>query len=86
MQDVPMHSPPTRQPFAQWIKFVDFPAFTPDAWWVAVDNGVPVGASSLWPSHKEPTLASTGLTGVRRLLQTTRFGDCTQTQNAALGV
>jgi GNAT superfamily N-acetyltransferase len=65
-QDVPMHSPPTRPPFDHWIKFVDFPEFTPDAWWVAVDNGVPVGMSSLWPREKEPALASTGLTGVRR--------------------
>jgi GNAT superfamily N-acetyltransferase len=66
-QDVPLPEPPTREPFAEYKKFVDSPNFLPEGYFVAVaGDDAYVGTSALWCSTADPTKMYTGLTGVTR--------------------
>lgn len=66
LKDLPAPDPIKPMPFEQYKKRVTSPAFYPEAYAVAVDNGRYVGCSALWLSEANPQKLYTGLTGVLR--------------------
>ncbi len=66
MKDVPSPDPVTKQPFEQFLKWLESPSFLPDAWLIAVDKGAYVGMTEFWKRLASPDRLGTGLTGVVR--------------------
>lgn len=66
MKDVPSPDPVTKEPFEQFVKWLDSPSFLPDAWFIAVDDGAYVGMTAFWKRLASPDRLGTGLTGVVR--------------------
>ena len=66
MKDVPSPDPVTKEPFEQFLKWLDSPSFLPDAWFIAVDGGAYVGMTAFWKRLASPDKLGTGLTGVVR--------------------
>lgn len=65
-QDVPETTTPTKPPFEEWRKVWTRSNLIPDAWWVAVQNGLYVGQTNLWRSQARESVLYTGVTGVVR--------------------
>lgn len=65
-RDVPMSQPFTGIPFEMFEKMTLSRATNLDAYWVALKDGIVAGQSQINPNMADPTMAGTGLTGVRR--------------------
>ena len=66
VQDIPSPDPMTKPLFEDYIKGFSHPEFTPETWFIAVDDGLYVGTSFLWISKANKDKIYTGLTGTRR--------------------
>ncbi|MBN2565334.1 MAG: GNAT family N-acetyltransferase [Candidatus Eisenbacteria bacterium] len=65
-QDIPWIDPPTRISFEKYVKYMNTPAFLPEAAFVALDGEEWVGLSMVWKILSEPDKLYTELTGVLR--------------------
>ena len=67
-QDVPSPEPITRYPFDEFAKIFSRPNFTPESWFIAVDeaSGDWIGLSTIWVEPANADKVYTGLTGVLR--------------------
>jgi GNAT superfamily N-acetyltransferase len=66
LKDVPSPDPITKQPFEQFLKWLESPSFLPDAWFIATHDGAYVGMTELAKRLAAPDRLGTGLTGVVR--------------------
>ncbi len=65
-KDVPMPEPFEGIPFETFEKMTLSEATTLEAYWIALKDGVVAGQTQINPNMADPTMAGTGLTGVRR--------------------
>lgn len=63
-RDIPTSDPWTSMSFDFWRKYLELPGFSPDAFWVAMTGGRPVGMAVL--VRKGGDAATNGYTGVDR--------------------
>ncbi len=67
LQDVPLPQPRTREPLEEFEKRLHgHPNFSPDAWFIAVDEGEYVAYSNFEVTSTMPEKLFTGITGVKR--------------------
>ncbi|MBS1713794.1 MAG: GNAT family N-acetyltransferase [Armatimonadetes bacterium] len=66
MSDVPLPEPFEETPFESWRKETQSPSVDQHALFIALLDGTPAGISQLLPNKIDPSVCSTGLTGVRR--------------------
>jgi GNAT superfamily N-acetyltransferase len=64
--DLPLPFPFVETPFDTYSNFLNDPEVDLECKFVFLEDGQLKGMTQLWPSKVNPTLASTGLTGVRR--------------------
>ena len=64
--DLPLPFPFTETPYEHYAKFLADPEIDLESKFLLFEEGELKGLSQLWPSKVNPTLAATGLTGVRR--------------------
>ena len=80
--DLPLPYPFVETPFETYSKFITDPVVDLESKFLFVEGDELKGLSQLWPSQVNPTLAATGLTGVRR--QYRRQGVATRTKQHAI--
>lgn len=66
MHDVPLPEPFKETPIETFEKQMADPAIDYDHLWVAMDGDVEAGGTQLLPNKMDPSIAATGVTGVRR--------------------